>query len=181
MWLLYKCAKPSLESGSTSLDFCLDHFGIFFCLITWIAVSMCKCWQFCSCVYFSAKCIDHYTRLRVENADLSDDEQKNIDPRLEVVVNRMFQRCLDDKQFKQVRAWLVNCPVLQCVCYCVCKKICEDLFILKLKKKERKITAAVYFVMLCLSRIDGSPQSINLWGQNPSKLNNRDRQCVCAK
>jgi len=38
----------------------------------------------------------------VENADLADDEQKTMDPRLEAVVNRMFQRCIDDKQFKQV-------------------------------------------------------------------------------
>ncbi|XP_076436013.1 26S proteasome non-ATPase regulatory subunit 1-like [Babylonia areolata] len=48
-----------------------------------------------------SKCIDHYTRLRVENAELAEEEQKPIDPRLEAVVNRMFQRCFDDKQFKQ--------------------------------------------------------------------------------
>nr|KAG5692295.1 hypothetical protein BaRGS_009505 [Batillaria attramentaria] len=48
-----------------------------------------------------SKCIDHYTRLRVENAELPKEEQKPIDPRLEAVVNRMFQRCFDDKQFKQ--------------------------------------------------------------------------------
>ena len=51
---------------------------------------------------FSAKCIDHYTRLRVENAELSEEEQKPIDSRLEAVVDRMFQRCFEDKQFKQV-------------------------------------------------------------------------------
>lgn len=50
----------------------------------------------------TAKCIDHYTRLRVENAELGENEQKSIDPRLEAVVNRMFQRCFDDKQYKQV-------------------------------------------------------------------------------
>ncbi|XP_005095836.1 26S proteasome non-ATPase regulatory subunit 1 [Aplysia californica] len=49
-----------------------------------------------------AKCIDHYTKLRVHNADATDEaDKKPIDPRLEAVVNRMFQRCLDDKQFKQ--------------------------------------------------------------------------------
>ncbi|KAK7090850.1 26S proteasome non-ATPase regulatory subunit 1-like [Littorina saxatilis] len=48
-----------------------------------------------------AKCIDHYTKQRVENAELPDDEHKAIDPRLEAVVNRMFKRCMDDKQFKQ--------------------------------------------------------------------------------
>lgn len=48
-----------------------------------------------------AKCIDHYTRLRVENSEKSNDEHKPIDARLETVVNRMFQRCFDDRQYKQ--------------------------------------------------------------------------------
>ncbi|GFO48120.1 26S proteasome non-ATPase regulatory subunit 1 [Plakobranchus ocellatus] len=49
-----------------------------------------------------SKCIDHYTKMRVHNADAtSEADKKEIDPRLEAVVNRMFQRCLDDKQFKQ--------------------------------------------------------------------------------
>lgn len=47
----------------------------------------------------SAKCIDHYTKLRVHNADSSD--QKVIDSRLEAIVNRMFQRCFQDGQYKQ--------------------------------------------------------------------------------
>lgn len=47
-----------------------------------------------------AKCIDHYTKLRVCNAE-EGDEQKPIDSRLEAIVNRMFQRCFDDKQYKQ--------------------------------------------------------------------------------
>lgn len=48
-----------------------------------------------------SKCIDWYTKLCVLNADSSEEEQKTIDPRLETIVNRMFQRCFDDKQFKQ--------------------------------------------------------------------------------
>lgn len=48
-----------------------------------------------------AKCIDHYTKLRVENSDLPDAEKKPIDPRLEGIVNKMFQRCLDDHCYKQ--------------------------------------------------------------------------------
>uniref|UniRef100_A0A8D2ZIE6 26S proteasome non-ATPase regulatory subunit 1 n=1 Tax=Scophthalmus maximus TaxID=52904 RepID=A0A8D2ZIE6_SCOMX len=49
-----------------------------------------------------AKCIDHYTKLRVENAELpEDEEQKTIDPRLEGIVNKMFLRCLDDHKYKQ--------------------------------------------------------------------------------
>lgn len=46
-----------------------------------------------------SKCIDHYTKLRVSNDESKDD--KNIDTRLEAIVNRMFQRCFDDKQYKQ--------------------------------------------------------------------------------
>lgn len=53
-------------------------------------------------VVFLAKCIDHYTKLRVANADGSEDDQKDIDARLEAVVNRMFQRCFVDHQYKQV-------------------------------------------------------------------------------
>uniref|UniRef100_A0A8C2KBP0 26S proteasome non-ATPase regulatory subunit 1 n=1 Tax=Cyprinus carpio TaxID=7962 RepID=A0A8C2KBP0_CYPCA len=49
-----------------------------------------------------AKCIDHYTKLRVENAELPEDEEKkSIDPRLEGIVNKMFQRCLGDHMYKQ--------------------------------------------------------------------------------
>lgn len=49
-----------------------------------------------------AKCIDHYTKLRVENAELPEDqEKKSVDPRLEGIVNKMFQRCLDDRMYKQ--------------------------------------------------------------------------------
>lgn len=47
----------------------------------------------------TAKCIDHYTKLRVYNAD--NVEQKLVDPRLEAVVNKMFQRCFDDGKYRQ--------------------------------------------------------------------------------
>ncbi|XP_015216748.1 26S proteasome non-ATPase regulatory subunit 1 [Lepisosteus oculatus] len=48
-----------------------------------------------------AKCIDYYTKQRVENAELPDDERKSIDPRLEGIVNKMFLRCLGDHKYKQ--------------------------------------------------------------------------------
>uniref|UniRef100_A0A8C7A5A5 26S proteasome non-ATPase regulatory subunit 1 n=1 Tax=Neovison vison TaxID=452646 RepID=A0A8C7A5A5_NEOVI len=48
-----------------------------------------------------AKCIDHYTKQCVENADLPEGEKKPIDQRLEGIVNKMFQRCLDDHKYKQ--------------------------------------------------------------------------------
>ncbi|ELV09580.1 26S proteasome non-ATPase regulatory subunit 1 [Tupaia chinensis] len=49
----------------------------------------------------AAKCIDHYTKQCVENADLPEGEKKPIDQRLEGIVNKMFQRCLDDHKYKQ--------------------------------------------------------------------------------
>ncbi|XP_014254277.1 26S proteasome non-ATPase regulatory subunit 1 [Cimex lectularius] len=47
-----------------------------------------------------AKCIDHYTTLSVHNLENPNDF-KHIDNRLEAIVNRMFQRCLDEGQYKQ--------------------------------------------------------------------------------
>ncbi|CAH0557450.1 unnamed protein product [Brassicogethes aeneus] len=47
-----------------------------------------------------AKCIDYYTQHRIALADNVSDA-KPIDPRLEAIVNRMFQRCLDDGQYRQ--------------------------------------------------------------------------------
>lgn len=48
-----------------------------------------------------AKCIDHYTKLQVDNFQAKDaSEIKPVDSRLEDIVNRMFQRCFDDKKFK---------------------------------------------------------------------------------
>ncbi|XP_019870758.1 26S proteasome non-ATPase regulatory subunit 1-like [Aethina tumida] len=47
-----------------------------------------------------AKCIDYYTQQRIALADNSPDA-KPIDSRLEAIVNRMFQRCLDDGQYRQ--------------------------------------------------------------------------------
>lgn len=49
-----------------------------------------------------SKCIDHYTKLQVDNFQAKDaSEMKPVDARLEDIVNRMFQRCFDDKKFKQ--------------------------------------------------------------------------------
>lgn len=47
-----------------------------------------------------AKCIDHYTQLRIASLDNAANA-KTIDSRLESIVNRMFQRCLDDGQYRQ--------------------------------------------------------------------------------
>jgi len=49
-----------------------------------------------------AKCIDYYTQQRVLEAEGKlPSDSKGIDPRLEGIVNRMFQRCLDDNQYRQ--------------------------------------------------------------------------------
>jgi len=47
----------------------------------------------------AAKCIDYYTSLRVKKYEGRQDEP--IDPKLEAIVNRMFQRCFDDQEYKQ--------------------------------------------------------------------------------
>lgn len=54
---------------------------------------------------FLAKCIDHYTQQRVkiyEGVQSKDGKPIVIEPKLEAVVNRMFQRCFDDGKYKQV-------------------------------------------------------------------------------
>ena len=45
-----------------------------------------------------AKCIDQYTKGRIA---LEEGSAQAVDPRLEDIVNRMFNRCFEDKQFKQ--------------------------------------------------------------------------------
>lgn len=47
-----------------------------------------------------SKCIDHYTKLSVYNYEHKD-ETKDIDGRLVTVVDRMFERCLQDGHYKQ--------------------------------------------------------------------------------
>jgi len=51
---------------------------------------------------YLAKCIDLYIKQSVHNATAPPEAQKEIDKSLEEVVNRMFKRCFDDRQFKQV-------------------------------------------------------------------------------
>ena len=56
-------------------------------------------------IFCAAKCIDHYTQQRVkiyEGITLDGGKEIVIDPKLEAVVNRMFQRCFDDGKYKQV-------------------------------------------------------------------------------
>lgn len=51
-----------------------------------------------------SKCIDQYAKLRVQNlqSKLNEKAQKvDIDPRLEGIVNRMFERCFNHQEFKQ--------------------------------------------------------------------------------
>lgn len=51
-----------------------------------------------------SKCIDQYAKLRVQNLQIKpgDKTQKvDIDPRLEGIVNRMFERCFSHRQYKQ--------------------------------------------------------------------------------
>jgi 26S proteasome regulatory subunit N2 len=54
----------------------------------------------CFVLLFSAKCIDHYSQQRIVGPENANDANE-IDPCLEAIVNRMFQRCLDDSQYRQ--------------------------------------------------------------------------------
>lgn len=51
-------------------------------------------------LFILAKCIDYYTQQRIALAD-GTANAKPVDTRLEAIVNRMFQRCLDDGQYRQ--------------------------------------------------------------------------------
>lgn len=47
-----------------------------------------------------SKCIDYYTSLRVKRYE-GRREEEPIDPKLESIVNRMFKRCFEDREYKQ--------------------------------------------------------------------------------
>lgn len=49
-----------------------------------------------------SKCIDRYTKLRVQIKPGDKVQKIDIDPRLENIVNRMFERCFEHHQYKQV-------------------------------------------------------------------------------
>jgi 26S proteasome regulatory subunit N2 len=48
-----------------------------------------------------AKCIDQYVKKRVHNEDCDASEFEPIDARLEAIVEQMFSRCFEDRQYKQ--------------------------------------------------------------------------------
>jgi 26S proteasome regulatory subunit N2 len=51
---------------------------------------------------YSAKCIDEYTRLRQQQFEKRNQEHEPISKELENIVERMFNRCFEDKEYKQV-------------------------------------------------------------------------------
>ena len=48
-----------------------------------------------------AECIDHYTTLRVKKFEDTLDQTDTIDPRLESVVDRMFEKCFGEGRYQQ--------------------------------------------------------------------------------
>ena len=71
---------------------------------SWLALllSTNKAWSSATLWFvMTAKCIDQYVKLRVANAD-GNDEPVPMDSRLEGVVEKMFDRCVKDHQYKQV-------------------------------------------------------------------------------
>jgi 26S proteasome regulatory subunit N2 len=51
--------------------------------------------------FFAAKCIDSYIFKRSDDLKGDAAVDKTIDPRQEGIVNKMFQRCFEDQEFKQ--------------------------------------------------------------------------------
>jgi 26S proteasome regulatory subunit N2 len=51
---------------------------------------------------YTAKCIDEYTRLRQQQFEKRNKEHEPISKELENIVERMFNRCFEDKEYKQV-------------------------------------------------------------------------------
>lgn len=85
-------------------------------------------------IEFSAKCIDYYTQQRVLEAEGKlPPGSKGIDSRLEGIVNRMFQRCLDDNQYRQAlglaletrRMDVFEAAIMQSVSICFFIGICQ--------------------------------------------------------
>lgn len=54
-------------------------------------------------IIYPGKCIDHYTKLQQEahDAKIEGGMKPDIDSRLEAIVNRMFDDCLESGQYKQ--------------------------------------------------------------------------------
>ncbi len=59
--------------------------------------------EFLSLKYFGlpAKAIDRYIELRAE--EQSGTSKEKIDPRLQTIIEGIFQRCISEGEFKQVR------------------------------------------------------------------------------
>jgi len=75
-----------------------------------------------------AKCIDHYTKLQVENFQTKDaSEVKPVDSRLEDIVNRTFQRCFDDKKFKAAIGIAIETRRLDVVEKAILTAVCKNI------------------------------------------------------
>ncbi|XP_060078648.1 26S proteasome non-ATPase regulatory subunit 1-like [Ylistrum balloti] len=115
-----------------------------------------------------AKCIDFYTKGMQGNSDSQGDDKKDIDPRLEAIVNRMFQRCFDDKQYKQAvgialetrridifrRAILESDDVAAMLSYSL--KVCMSLI------QHRQFRNEILMVLTKLYMELGTPDYINV-------------------
>jgi len=87
-----------------------------------------------------AKCIDMYTQLRVKIAE-NPDEDVPIDERLIIVVDKMFQRCFEDKKFKQAIGIALETRRL-------------DIFEQAILKSEDIHGMLVYSLKICMTLIE---------------------------
>nr|XP_023022395.1 26S proteasome non-ATPase regulatory subunit 1-like [Leptinotarsa decemlineata] len=86
-----------------------------------------------------AKCIDYYTQHRIALAEGVPDA-KPIDPRLEAIVNRMFQRCLDDGQYRQAMGLALETRRM-------------DIFKASIKQSDDMISMLTYAFQVAMSLI----------------------------
>lgn len=94
-----------------------------------------------SLIIYIAKCIDHYTKLQVDNFQAKDaSEIKSVDSRLEDIVNRMFQKCFEEKKFKQVIGIAIETRRLDIVEKAILTAVSIEHTVVELKPKFGKIT-----------------------------------------
>jgi 26S proteasome regulatory subunit N2 len=56
------------------------------------------------------ECVDHYKKVKLASLEaIKKGEAASIDPKLEAVIDKMFQRCFKDKKYKHVIGIALEC------------------------------------------------------------------------
>jgi 26S proteasome regulatory subunit N2 len=100
---------------------------------------------------FSAKCIDYYTQQRIAGPENAKDA-KEIDPRLEAIVNRKFQRCLDDGQYRQALGLALETHRMDIFEKAIVESV-SSCTIINIYKTSVKISRSIQFNLFHLQQI----------------------------